>query len=150
MQPIARRAELLSLLDPFASADADGRDPGVRHPQAIGMAHGHMQSPSHRPGEADDSVGSSPERRAGLCRELEAAIAGSVRVVRRPERIHDGAVHWPDVSERRRGLRRHSLCQRRTARGSQNSRARKSKRGRQARGCADSYTSLRRSLLTRV
>ncbi len=116
MQPIACGAELLSLLDSFASAHADRRNPGVRHPQTVGMADRDMQTTSYRPGEADDSTSSGPERGAGLRRELKAAIAGSVRVVRRPERVNDGAVHRPDVPERRPSLRRHSLCQRRTAR----------------------------------
>ncbi len=150
MQPVACGAELLSLLDSFASADAGRRNPGVRHPQTVRMAHRDMQSPSHLPGEADDAVGSGPERRAGLCRELEAAIAGPVAVRRRPEGVDDGAVHRPDVIERRPGLRRHSLRPRRATSESQNSCARGNERDGQARGCADSYTSLRRSLLTRV
>ena len=143
MQPIARRAELLSLLDPLASAHADRRNPRVRHSQTVGMAHRDMQSPAYRPGEADDSIGRSPECRAGLRRELEAAIAGSVRVVRRPEWVHDGALHRPDVAERRsrlcgHGLRWHGLCPRRAACDSQHSRTRNSECDGQARGCADS------------
>lgn len=155
MQPITRGAEFLSLPDPFASAYADRRNPRVRHSQTVGMAHRDMQSAAYRPGEADDSIGRSPERRAGLRRELETAIAGSVRALRRPEGVHDGAVHRPDVAERRprlcgHGLRWHRLCPRRAACDSQYGRARNSECNCQARGCADSYTSRRRSLLTRV
>ena len=158
VEPITRGAESLSLLYPFAPAPTVRRDARVRHPQTVTMAHRDVQSPSHGPGEADDSIGSSPESRAWLRREFKPTIARSVRVVRRPERVDHGAAHRPDVTKCRHSRLGHRLRPRRPACDNQNCRCADGQRCHchnskccvQARGCADSYTSLRRSVLTRV
>lgn len=160
MQPVAGGAQQLSLMHPFASTHGDGRHPGIRHPQTVGMAHRDVEPPSHLSCEAHDATCGRPERCTGLRCELQAAIAWPVRMRRRSKRIDHRSLDRPDVGHSRPSCRRPScrrpslgrprLRCRRGAADSQHPRCRDNKHCGQARGCADSYTSLRRSLLTRV
>jgi hypothetical protein len=102
VQPVARGADPLALLDRLADRDVDAGQEGVARPQPVRMPDGHVQRPGHRSGEQHGPRCAGAHGCAWRGGVLDPPVAGPVRRGRRPERIGDRRIDRGQIRPARR------------------------------------------------